>query len=66
MKVTRQIFQENPEGQCRVTGLKLLRESKWFRPRFQEKPLSFRYGRPYPKPTQVDEESILRRLRQLG
>jgi hypothetical protein len=35
---------------------------KWF----QEKPLSFSHTRPYRKPTQVGEMSILRRLRELG
>ena len=35
-------------------------------PRFQEKPLSFRHIRIVPKPTQVDELRILRRLRELG
>src|SRR6202000_756583 len=43
----------------------LLRERsnwKWF----QEKPLSFSLTRPYRKPTQVGEMSILRRLRELG
>ena len=34
-------------------------------PCFQEKPLSFSYGRPYRKPTLVREMSILRRLREL-
>src|SRR6516164_9643433 len=32
----------------------------------QEKPLSFSLTRPYRKPTQVGEMSILRRLRELG
>ena len=35
-------------------------------PRFQEKPLSYRHMRIVPKPTQVDELRILRRLRELG
>ena len=35
-------------------------------PGFQEKPLSFRHMRIVPKPTQVDELRILRRLRELG
>src|SRR5947207_15618853 len=44
---------------------------EWLRPRsnrkgFQEKPLSFSLTRPYRKPTQVGEMSILRRLRELG
>jgi hypothetical protein len=43
-----------------------LYELKLLIPRFQEKSLSFSCKNPYPKPTQVGEESILRRLRELG
>ena len=40
-------------------------ELKWRIPRFQEKPLSFSWIRPYRKPTQVGRMKILRRLREL-
>ena len=40
--------------------------TKSLRPRFQEKPLSFRSQRPYRNPTQVGRVRILRRLRELG
>src|ERR1700731_3170191 len=59
-KALRQIRARN----SRVRGHSLRRRSnrKWF----QEKPLSFSLTRPYRKPTQVGEMSILRRLRELG
>ena len=45
-----------------TSGLVPRSDWKWF----QEKPLSFSLTRPYRKPTQVGEMSILRRLRELG
>src|ERR1700709_2323609 len=45
-----------------TSGFMLRSNRKWF----QEKPLSFSHTRPYRKPTQVGEISILRRLRELG
>src|SRR6201747_1205723 len=45
-----------------TSGFMLRSNRKWF----QEKPLSFSHTRPYRKPTQVGEMSILRRLRELG
>src|SRR5450830_1518143 len=45
-----------------TSGFMLRSNRKWI----QEKPLSFSHTRPYRKPTQVGEMSILRRLRELG
>ena len=39
--------------------------AKSLTPCFQEKPLSFRFCRPYRKPTQVGRVRIPRRLREL-
>ena len=41
-------------------------ETKALMPSFQEKLLSIGNKEPYRKPTQVGEERILRRLRELG
>src|SRR5580704_14389359 len=59
-KALRQIRARN----SRVRGEQLRLRSNW--KWFQEKPLSFSLTRPYRKPTQVGEMSILRRLRELG
>src|ERR1700709_2957392 len=47
---------------CATSGLVPRSNRKWF----QEKPLSFSHTRPYRKPTQVGEMSILRRLGGIG
>ena len=47
-------------SQCRDAITALLGRSGQC-PASQEKPLSFRFASPYPKPTQVGEERILRR-----
>ena len=59
-KALRQIRARN----SRLWGEYLRVRSNW--KWFQEKPLSFSHTRPYRKPTQVGEMSILRRLRELG
>src|SRR6185436_16762390 len=59
-KAARQIRQRNSRAWNERTCSRSNR--KWF----QEKPLSFSHTRPYRKPTQVGEMSILRRLRELG
>src|SRR6476469_350892 len=59
-KALRQIRARNSRG--RDEKLRFRSNRKWF----QEKPLSFSHTRPYRKPTQVGEMSILRRLRELG
>src|ERR1700709_350 len=59
-KAVRQIRQRNSRVWVERTCSRSNR--KWF----QEKPLSFSVTRPYRKPTQVGEMSILRRLRELG
>ena len=59
-KALRQIRARN----SRVRGELFIERSNW--KWFQEKPLSFSLTRPYRKPTQVGEMSILRRLRELG
>src|SRR5258706_13015986 len=59
-KAVRQIRQRNSRVWVERTCSRSNR--KWF----QEKPLSFSLTRPYRKPTQVGEMSILRRLRELG
>src|SRR6267378_1144168 len=59
-KVLRQIRAHNSRDWDERTCSRSNR--KWF----QEKPLSFSHTRPYRKPTQVGEMSILRRLRELG
>ena len=62
----RRVVQANPHGRHHRDPMTRgdFRLAKRSTPRCQEKPLSQLDGHPYRKPTQVGEESILRRVRE--